>query len=265
MLPGVYEAKKKNGTPYFRSNFTYNGKHISLGSYDTEELAFRAYLDAIKLTKNTDLILYDDFSQFTLPFAKIISILNYRDNGIYMKTPIYVYQNYFVYFLSPSIELKFDLDDLFYYSTRTISARKGHYFVADYGMQVTITSRYGIKNHAVKGRDYQFVNGDDTDFRYANIVVINKYYGVAKCIHRKRDAYRVKIHINGDFSIGYYEDEVKAAIAYNKAVDAARDSGLKKNYPINFIDEITNRQYAQIYSQIQLPTKYLHALQKYKK
>ncbi|SFP95132.1 hypothetical protein SAMN02910358_00236 [Lachnospiraceae bacterium XBB1006] len=265
MLPGVYLGKKKNGDVYYRSSFTYNNKHISLGSYDTEESAFKAYLDAMKLTKTKELTINNDFSQFTLPFSKIVSIINFRDNGLYMKTPIYVRQNYFVYFLSPTLDLKFDLDDLFYYSTRTISVRKGHYFVADYGMQVTITSRYGIKNHAVKGRDYVFANGDETDFRYANIIVINQYYGVSKCIHRKRDAYHVKIHLKGNYSIGYYEEEIKAAIAYNKAVDAARDAGIKKIFPINFIDEITNRQYAQIYSQIQLPTKYVHALQEYTK
>ena len=37
MLPGVYQAKKKDNTIYFRSSITYSGKHISLGSFDTEE------------------------------------------------------------------------------------------------------------------------------------------------------------------------------------------------------------------------------------
>ena len=32
-LPGVYQAKKKNGTIYYRSSLTYRAKHISLGSY----------------------------------------------------------------------------------------------------------------------------------------------------------------------------------------------------------------------------------------
>ena len=35
MLPGVYQAKKKDNTIYFRSSITYSGKHISLGSFET--------------------------------------------------------------------------------------------------------------------------------------------------------------------------------------------------------------------------------------
>ena len=35
MLPGVYQAKKKDDTIYFRSSITYSGKHISLGSFET--------------------------------------------------------------------------------------------------------------------------------------------------------------------------------------------------------------------------------------
>ena len=36
-LPGVFQAKKKNGSLYYRSSLTYRAKHISLGSYDTPE------------------------------------------------------------------------------------------------------------------------------------------------------------------------------------------------------------------------------------
>lgn len=265
MLPGVFTNTKKDGTLYYRASMTYNKKHISLGSFSTEELAFQAYLDGIALTKDTTYTIEDDFSSFTLDFSKIVSILNFRDNGIYIKTPIYVRQNYFQYFLSPSIDLKFDLDDLFYYSTRSISTRKGHYFVADYGLQMTLQSRYGIKSHAVKGRDYTFANGDETDYRYSNIIIINRYFGVSKCVHRKREAYRVKFHLNGDFMIGYYDSEVKAAIAYNKAADIVKDAGIHKNYPINFVDECSNREYAQIYHSIQIPEKFIHAVNHYAK
>lgn len=80
MLPGVYPGKRKDGTSYFRSNFTYKNKHISLGSYETEELAFKAYLDARKLIRDDSFQLYADYSSFTLDFVKIISILNFRDN-----------------------------------------------------------------------------------------------------------------------------------------------------------------------------------------
>ena len=36
MLPGVYEAYKKDHSLYYRSSITCRGKHISLGSYETE-------------------------------------------------------------------------------------------------------------------------------------------------------------------------------------------------------------------------------------
>lgn len=43
MLPGVYPAKRKDGTPYFRAGIHYKNKHISLGSYTEESLAHNAY------------------------------------------------------------------------------------------------------------------------------------------------------------------------------------------------------------------------------
>lgn len=58
--------------------------------------------------------------------------------------------------------------------------RGNHYFVSDYGMQLTLTSRYGIKNYAVPGRDYCFRNGDPTDFRRENLQIHNIYHGVRK-------------------------------------------------------------------------------------
>lgn len=73
--------------------------------------------------------------------------MNFRDNGVYIKTPIYLRRNYFEYFLSPTLILKFDIDDLFYYSSHRIQKRGGHLFVSDYGMQYNILSRYGIKSH----------------------------------------------------------------------------------------------------------------------
>ena len=38
MTNGVYPAKKKDGTKYFRAAVTYKQKHISLGSFRTEKL-----------------------------------------------------------------------------------------------------------------------------------------------------------------------------------------------------------------------------------
>ena len=52
--------------------------------------------------------------------------------------------------------LKFDIDDLFYYSSHKILKRQGHLYVNDYGMQITILNRYGIKNYGV--REYWIVD-----------------------------------------------------------------------------------------------------------
>lgn len=45
-LAGVTKAVKKNGTLYYRSSITIHSKHISLGSYSSEETAGRAYKEA---------------------------------------------------------------------------------------------------------------------------------------------------------------------------------------------------------------------------
>lgn len=136
--------------------------------------------------------------------------------------------------------------------------RQGHLFVADYGMQVNILSRYQIKNYAVCGKDYQFVNNDSTDYRYANIIIINKYYGVEQVQHKNNKRYQAKIHINGNFIVGTYKDEITAAIAYNKAVDILKKAGLDKNHQTNYCTEISSKEYADIYSSIKISKKILN-------
>lgn len=262
MLPGVYLAYKKDKTSYYRSSITFRNKHISLGSFATEQEAHQAYLEAGSLLTNSSTAFDDVFSLSTiLSFDKVISLLNFRDNHIYFNNPIYLRNNYFVYYLSPSEELKFDIDDLFYYSSHKIMRRQGHLFVSDYGMQLNILSRYGIKNYAVAGRDYYFANEDATDFRYSNIIIVNRYYGVTKMLLPNACSYKVKIHINGNYTVGTYREEEEAAIAYNKAVDLAKKSGIDKNFQTNYIDGYSPRQYADIYSQIKISKKYLEYLE----
>ena len=36
-LTGVFTAKKKDGTIYFRASLTYRNKHISLGSHENQK------------------------------------------------------------------------------------------------------------------------------------------------------------------------------------------------------------------------------------
>ncbi len=260
MKTGVYQAKKKDGTIYYRSSITYKNKHISLGSFDTEEQAHLSYQEATMLI-NSSLTLEDVAHTIShLPFDKAVVLINFRDNGLYIGTPIYLRKNYFSYYLSETEELKFDIDDLFYYSSHRILRRQGHLYVNDYGMQVTILDRYGIHNHSVCGRDYYFANGDSTDMRYSNIVLVNRYYGVFQYTRKAKTRYRVKIHINGNYTIGTYSTEIKAAIAYNKAVDLAKAYGITKNFPTNYIEELAASEYADIYTRLKISSKYLDYL-----
>ena len=45
-LPGVFMARKKDHSVYYRSSITVREKHISLGSYPTELEAHLAYKEA---------------------------------------------------------------------------------------------------------------------------------------------------------------------------------------------------------------------------
>lgn len=46
MLKGVFPATKKDGTIYYRTSINYSGKHISLGSFASQEMAHLAYKEA---------------------------------------------------------------------------------------------------------------------------------------------------------------------------------------------------------------------------
>lgn len=264
-LPGVSIGAKKDGTPYFRSSITYKGKHISLGSFDEESLAHKAYLDAYELIASSHLG-PDDYREnaVVLPFEKWIVITNFRDNGLYIKTPIYLRKNYFDYYYSPELVLKFDIDDLFYYSNHKIMKRGSHLFVAEYGMQTTILSRYGVKSFAVPGRDFEFSNGDTTDFRYGNIIITNRYYGVTKEYRKGMPVFVTRIHINGDYIIGRYPTEEEAAIAYNKASESLSAAGFKKEFPENYVETIDEIDYARIYHMVRLSKKFRNFLESLK-
>ena len=253
MLAGVYRAQKKDGTTYYRSSITFSGKHISLGSYPAEKEAHRAYQAADHLLHDNTLTIDDYQSEHPLlSFSKWVTLVNYRDNGIYIKTPIYLYKNYFYYYFSPEEYYIFDNDDLFYYSRRTINRRGGHLFVADYGMQVNILSRFGIKNYAVPGRDYRFVNGNVRDFRYENIEIINRFHGVSRTVRNGKTIYETKIHWNGDMIVGRYKSEIEAAIAYNKAASTLLRKGYIKDYPVNYIEELSDEEYRTGYRAVEI-------------
>ena len=263
MLPGVYPSKQKNGKEYYRASLTCRRKHISLGSYDTEEKASRAYQEARSLLSEQKRPLEDYTAvQFLLPFDKVVTLVNFRDNGLYFKTPIYLRANYFEYYLSSELVLKFDIDDLFFYSSHKIQKRGNHLFVSEYGMQTGILTRYGIKGYAIAGSDYVFANGDPTDFRYSNILIQNAYYGVEATGEGKASRFRARIHINGNYLIGTYRTIEEAAIAYNKAVDLAKGAGVKKAFRQNFIESLSAKEYAAVYTRLEISKKYLEYLKK---
>lgn len=254
-LPGVYQARKKDNSIYYRSSITYRGKHISLGSFLAEQDAASAYQEAALLLTDRTLSLHDHSSAHSLSFEKWVCLMNFRDNGIYIANPIYIRIKYFEYFFSPDTVLKFDLDDLFYYSSHKIMRRGSRFFVADYGMQTGIAARYGIKNYAVEGRDYRFVNGDCLDFRYENIEIINRFHGVSSAVRQGKPCFKAKIHINGDFVIGYYPTETEAAIAYNKAIDVLKKAGITKQYTPNYVENIPPSRYADLYNSLTISQK----------
>lgn len=259
LLPGVYTARKKDGTLYYRSSITYQNKHISLGSFPTEDLAHKAYLEADRLLKNPDISLEKDYREESpLSFEKWVVLANFRDNHMYIKTPIYMKKRYFLYYLDRHTILKFAVDDLFFYATHKIMCRGGHLFVADFGMQLNILSRYGIKSFGVPGRDYIFVNGDCYDFRYENLKIINRYNGVYREMEKGLPVYTAKIHINGDFIIGRYSTEAEAAVAYNKAAKLLWEKGVTVNYTLNYVSELTKADYIRLYETVRISKKILN-------
>ena len=250
-LPGAFKSTLKSGETYYRSSVTYRNKHISLGSYKTEEAAHKAYLVARDLISNPDLTLDSYRTDTPLDFDKYVSIINFRDSGVYFKNPIVLEKSHFMYYLSPSVIFKFDIDDLFYYASHKISRRGNHLFVADYGMQVNLASRYGIRAFAVPGRDYKFLNGDRYDFRYDNIEIINRFNGVHKVKRGVYTKYLAKILVNGLYTIGTYDTEEEAAIAYNKAADIIKKAMPQKTFRPNYIETMSPKEYATLY--IKLP------------
>lgn len=254
---GVYKTTRKDNSVYYRVSITYKGKHISLGSFDDKELACKAYNEA-KTIINSKISLEDIHSSYSLSLDKCIILLNYRDNNIYFSTPIYLRKNYFEYYLSSDIILKFDRDDLFFYSSHKIQRKGGYIFVSDYGSQYKIQNRYGIKPFAVYGKDYIMANGDQYDYRYSNILIINNYVGVQSTEKNNNTTYKTYIHINGNYLVGTYNDEITAAIAYNKAVDTINLYGAKKQYIKNYIQELSSEQYKNIYKSITISKKLIN-------
>ena len=251
---GVYQDTKKDGSLNYRASLTKDNKHISLGSYKSSKEANSAYNYAKKLLSSS-ISINEYQNDCPLSFEKFVVLCNLRDNNIYISNPIYLEKRYFSYHYSPTEVYKFDMDDLFYLSSHKLMKRGNHLFVADYGSQVSLLERLGIRSHAVEGRDYRLINSDTFDLRRENIEIINRYFGVTKEEKKLDVIYKASININGKFVIGRYESETEAAIAYNKAVDELKKKGCTKKYPQNFIEGISAREYASIYSNVEISSK----------
>ncbi len=259
---GVYRSVKKNGQVYYRISITYRGRHISLGSNKDINAAAEVYKEASALLHGDDDIgSYSSYSH--IPYDKFIVLINFRDNGVYFHNPVYLHQRYFSYFLDKNTELKFDTDDLFFYSQHRIQRRGGHLFVENYGTQMSVHSRYGLHPFSVPGRDFRFMNGDDTDYRYENLEIINRYIGVELLENTIPKKYRSYIHVKGYYNLGIFDTEEKAAIAFNKARKALKDAGIKKDTPANYISDMSEEEYLKIYNEIVLPDNFLKFLARF--
>lgn len=262
--PGVFRASRKDGTVYYRASLTCNSKHISLGSFATEEEAGRAYLTGCRLLGRTardddaevseaahpEILDYDENTG--IGFDKWVALINLRDNGIYCSGPIYLRNKYFDYYLDRDTVLRFDATELFYYTHHSIQRRGGHLFVADYGSQISVLTRYGIHSYSVCGRDYYFKNGDRLDFRSSNVIVINRYNGVTCETLAGRTSYTTKIHINGDRIVGRYDNETDAAIAYNKAADLLEAAGVRSGFNRNYLEDLSSAEYRIRYARVKV-------------
>lgn len=255
---GVYTTTMKNGEKSYRVSITYRRKHISLGSYSDESTAHQVYLEGKRLIAPDGYRLEEYNDACLIPHAKFVSLVNFRDNGIYFPTPIYLRKQYFEYYLSTEQVLRFDRDDLFFYAAHKIQRRGGYLFVSDYGSQYSILSRYGIKPFAVYGRDYVMINGDKNDYRYSNIRLVNGYIGVQCKEEGSAQRYIAQIHINGNYIIGRYKTETDAAIAYNKAVDTLHARGLSKAFLKNYILGMDKRTYAARYDSIAISDRIIN-------
>ena len=95
------------------------------------------------------------------------------------------------------------------------------------------------------------------DLRYSNVILLNSYHGVIRHVQNGMVRFKARIHINGNYIIGSYSTSVKAAVAYNKAVDLAKRHGIAKNFPENYVEELSAKEYAELYTKIKISKKFL--------
>ena len=82
MPTGVYIAKKKDNTEYYRVSFTFKNKHISLGSFDDIKKAEKVYKNAVAIINdsseymvNPELHTTTYNASLAIPFDKFITLI----------------------------------------------------------------------------------------------------------------------------------------------------------------------------------------------
>ena len=212
----IYPQTKGNILNY-KVYFTYEKKKIYLGIYHSYPEAEAALASANKIMHLPFGTI--DFTHPLIDYKKYVCLCNLRDHKVYIKNPIYLQDNYFYYYLSQDIILTFDMKDLFFFSTYKICKRGNYLYIQDTISQQNLLSRFGIPNHSVVGRDYVFKNNNPYDFRRDNLQIISTYKGVVKKTKGTETFYVASIYTDKTLVLGHYDSEIKAAIAYNKAID----------------------------------------------
>lgn len=243
----IYPIETKKSIQY-KVYYPYHKKKLYIGSYKTNDLAIEASNEATAIMNSTSL----EYTYHVIPFKKWITLCNYRDHFVYLKNPIYLYDHFFKYFLDRDTVLYFDMKDLLFFSSYKIYKRGNYLYTSDGITQQNILQRFGILNHSVYGKDYYFKNNNRYDFRRENIEIVKNYKGVHVETKQDKSVYVAKIYIHSNLVIGYYDTELEAAIAYNKAVDYLIKSGSNKKYIKNEFPFLTMSEYKQFYNQLSI-------------
>ena len=77
MLKGVFPATKKDGTIYYRTSINYSGKHISLGSFASEEMAHLAYKEASQTLSDAVITIDNVYSHKKSSFCLISGTMDF--------------------------------------------------------------------------------------------------------------------------------------------------------------------------------------------
>lgn len=238
----------KSGTTFYRVYYFYKSKKIYVGLYETVEKAQKAY-DYVDFILKHD-VFVSDYEDGLISFSKFIVFINFRNSGMYISTPIFIYDNYFNYYVSKELFIILDLRDLLFFSTYKIFKR-GNYLYTTIGYrQESILNRFGILPNSVLGKDYYFKNDNRYDLRRDNLVVVTHYTGVHLETKFNKPTYVTRIFTDRYIVVGHYESELLAAIAYNKALNLSISLGFNQHATSNNIPYLTKSEYQALYDRL---------------